>query len=169
MPRVWISIGSNIDREQNIRAALAELRQRFGALVVSPLYEAEAVGFEGDAFYNLVVGIDSALPPVELHAAMRDIESVQGRLRTGEKFASRTLDLDVLTHGDAVTDAGGKHLPRDEILEYAFVLAPLADVAPDQRHPETGDTFGELWSRYMGDDREHLQRLADPDWLHQPG
>lgn len=169
MPRVWVSVGSNIDRERHIRAALRELRGLFGELVVSPLYETEAVGFAGDAFYNLVVGFDTGLAPGRLHELLRAIEARQGRERSGGKFASRTLDLDLLTYGDAVTDEGGKALPRDEILRYAFVLAPLADVAGDERHPELGERYRSLWEGYAMRDREGLRRLTDPDWLHEKG
>jgi 2-amino-4-hydroxy-6-hydroxymethyldihydropteridine diphosphokinase len=165
MPRVWISAGSNIDREHSIRAALRELADAFGALVVSPVYETEAVGFDGDAFYNLVVGIDSELSPGELHALLREIEARHGRRRGGEKFSARTLDLDVLTYGDAVTDDGGKHLPRDEILKYAFVLKPLADVAPAERHPETGVSYADLWAGFDPGAKSGLRRLETSAWL----
>ena len=127
MSRVWISVGSNIDRERSVRAALWELRRLFGDLVISPVYETAAVGFDGDAFLNLVVGIETARAPGELHALLRDIEASHGRVRSAARFDARTLDLDVLTYGDAVTDEGGKQLPRDEILKYAFVLGPLAE------------------------------------------
>ncbi len=167
MPRVWVSVGSNIDRERHIRGALRELRRLFGELVVSPIYETEAVGFVGDAFYNLVVGFDSELPPGRLHGLMRAIEERHGRERTGEKFSSRTLDLDLLTYGDVVTDDGGKPLPRDEILRYAFVLAPLADVAGDEPHPELGESYRSLWQRFAARDQQGLHRLDDPDWLRE--
>lgn len=169
MPRVWVSVGSNIDRERHIRAALDDLRGLFGELVVSPVYETQAVGFSGDAFYNLVVGFDSELPPGRLHGLLRAIEARHGRERTGERFSSRTLDLDLLTYGDAVTEEGGKALPRDEILRYAFVLAPLADVAGDQRHPQLGESYRDLWERFAVDRGQALRRLKDPDWLHDTG
>jgi 2-amino-4-hydroxy-6-hydroxymethyldihydropteridine diphosphokinase len=165
MPRVWVSAGSNIDRERSIRAALWELKQAFGELVVSPVYETEAVGFDGDAFFNLVVGFDTDLAPRELHSLLREVESRHGRQRGGEKFSSRTLDLDVLTYGDAVTDEGGKPLPRDEILKYAFVLKPLADVAPGERHPETGESYEALWERFPALAKAGLHRLDAPVWL----
>lgn len=162
MPRAWISIGSNIDREINVRGALAALRQAFGELVVSPVYEAEAVGFDGEAFYNLIVGVDTALQPAELHDLLRTIEARHGRAVDGVRSGSRTLDLDLLTYGSEVTDQGGKHLPRDEILRYAFVLAPLVDVAGDEIHPETGLTYRDHWTGYQGADRERLQVIDCP-------
>jgi 2-amino-4-hydroxy-6-hydroxymethyldihydropteridine diphosphokinase len=168
MPRVWISVGSNIDREQHIRAALRELKELFGTLIVSPVYETEAVGFEGDAFYNLVVGVETGLRPGALHRLMREIEARNGRQRSGSKFSSRTLDLDLLTYGDQVTEEGGKPLPRDEILKYAFVLAPLADVAPAECHPESGRSYRELWADYDRPDRQGLHQLAEAAWLSGP-
>ncbi|MDJ0740549.1 MAG: 2-amino-4-hydroxy-6-hydroxymethyldihydropteridine diphosphokinase [Gammaproteobacteria bacterium] len=165
MPRVWISVGSNIERETHIRAALDDLRARFGELIVSPVYETPAVGFAGEPFLNLVVGVDSERPPAELHELMREIEARHGRRRGGAKFSSRTLDLDVLTYGDAVTDDGGKALPRDEILEYAFVLAPLADVAGAELHPQRRETYAALWRQMAARGGAELHRLTDTAWL----
>ncbi len=158
---VWVSVGSNIERERHVRAALDDLRARFGPLRVSPVYETPAEGFEGDPFYNLVAGFDTSLAPEALHPALRAIEDAHGRQRGAEKFSSRTLDIDALTYGDAVTDAGGKHLPRDEITRYAFVLKPLADVAGEQLHPELGRSFGELWEAYR---RAHPVALREVAW-----
>ena len=169
MPRVWISIGSNIERERHIRAALRDLREQFGELRISAIFETEAVGFDGDAFYNLVAGFDTALRPAELHRRLRAIETRHGRRRSGEKFAARTLDLDLLTYGDAVTDEGGKALPRDEILRYAFVLGPLADIAPDDVHPELGESYRALWQRFAGEGRDGMRRLENPAWMDGVG
>lgn len=146
MTRAWISVGSNVEPEANVRRALENLRRHFGELVVSPVYRTKAEGFEGDDFLNLVVGIESELAADAVHALLRQIEDLQGRVRGGEKFSSRTLDLDLLTYGDQVIPELG--LPRDEILEYAFVLGPLADVAPGERHPIAGKSYAELWRRF---------------------
>jgi 2-amino-4-hydroxy-6-hydroxymethyldihydropteridine diphosphokinase len=167
MPRVWVSVGSNIERERHISAALADLRETFGELVVSPVYETDAVGFEGDAFFNLIVGFDTSLTPSALHGLMREIEAHHGRERSGDKFAARTLDLDLLTYGDAVTEEGGKALPRDEILRYAFVLAPLADVAGDEMHPVLGESYSSLWERFAASNPEGLRRLDNLPWLNE--
>lgn len=145
MERIWLSLGSNIDRERNIRAALHDLQAEFGPLQISRVYESEAVGFAGDAFYNLVVGADTARPVSELISLFRAIESAHGRTREGGGFASRTLDIDLLTYGDQVVEREGLHLPRDEITRYAFVLLPLTELAGESRHPELGRTYNELW------------------------
>jgi 2-amino-4-hydroxy-6-hydroxymethyldihydropteridine diphosphokinase len=148
MTRAWISVGSNQDRERSIRGAVAALRDRFGPLTLSPVYESEAVGFEGEPFLNLVVGLETSEPVARVNQALRDIEDAFGRVRSAEKFSPRTLDLDLLTHGDLAGEVDGCVLPRDEILRYAFVLRPLADVAGSQTHPLAGRSYRELWEEF---------------------
>jgi len=145
---VWLSLGSNIEREHNIRGAVAALRDEFGPLRISPVYESEAVGFKGDPFFNLVVGIETDLTLAQLEGLLRTIETDFGRRRGCNKFAPRTLDIDILTFGDWVGKEGGLSLPRDEIERYAFVLRPLSDIAPDERHPRLGRTYSELWAGF---------------------
>ncbi len=151
--RAWLSLGSNIEPARRIPAALESLRHHFGELTISPVYESEAVGFVGDNFHNLVVGIMTGLPPRELAGRLREIEAAHGRVRGAEKFSSRTLDIDLLTYGDRVIDEPGIQVPRKEILYYAFVLRPLADVAPQERHPLAGRRYAELWSAFDKDDQ----------------
>jgi 2-amino-4-hydroxy-6-hydroxymethyldihydropteridine diphosphokinase len=159
MTRVYVSIGSNIDREHNIRGALQELGNTFGPLICSNVYETEAIGFEGDAFYNLVVGFDSDLSVDALKAEFDRIEKMYGRTAESRRFAPRTLDLDLLLYGDMV-DATGKHdIPRKEINEYAFVLLPLSEIAGDLKHPATGERFADMWSRFP-----RGQQLSKIDW-----
>jgi 2-amino-4-hydroxy-6-hydroxymethyldihydropteridine diphosphokinase len=148
MPRVWLSLGSNIDREQHIRGAVRALRETFGKLIISSVYESEAVGFKGGAFFNLVVGFDTDRAPAELCRYFRAIEAAHGRERCGEKFASRTLDIDLLTYGDRVIKENNVEIPRDEITRYAFVLQPLAEVASDELHPALGMSYRELWKQF---------------------
>ncbi len=157
--RLWLSLGSNIERERSLRAALRALRERFGELVVSPVYESEAVGFDGEPFHNLVVGIDSDLPLGELNDWMHALEAANGRIRGKQRFAARTLDVDILTWGQALGEFDGVHVPRDEILKYAFVLGPLADVAPHERHPLNGRTYASLW-RDFDRDNQPMRRLG---------
>jgi len=147
LPRVrcWVSIGSNQDRERCTRGAVHALRARFGGLILSSVYESEAVGFDGQPFFNLVAGFDSSEPVSALLTALRAIEDSFGRVRGPNRLAPRTLDLDLLTYGDLAGTTAGCTLPRDEILYHAFVLGPLAEVADQERHPASGRCYGELW------------------------
>jgi 2-amino-4-hydroxy-6-hydroxymethyldihydropteridine diphosphokinase len=152
--RCWLSIGSNLDREQSIRGGVRDLRAAYGELTLSPVYETVAVGFSGAPFLNLVAGIDTDESVGAINARLRAIEDGHGRLRGPDKFAPRTLDIDLLTWGEAVGTIDGYELPRDEILKYAFVLGPLAEVAPQARHPLSGRRYADLW-RELG---EQMQR-----------
>jgi len=148
MPRIYISIGSNIDAQKNIRGAIQTLQAHFGNLSISSVYESEAVGFAGDNFLNLVIAADVNLDVQQVSQILHHIEDEFGRKRNGPKFSSRTLDLDLLLFDDLILDENGIQIPRDEITQNAFVLWPLAELAPDIRHPVTGQTFAELWSDY---------------------
>ncbi|MCU7904665.1 MAG: 2-amino-4-hydroxy-6-hydroxymethyldihydropteridine diphosphokinase [Candidatus Thiodiazotropha sp. (ex Epidulcina cf. delphinae)] len=143
--RVWLGLGSNMAPTRHLPEALRDLGDLFGELSVSPVYESEAVGFAGDNFFNLVVGIRTTLTPRELVASLKQVEERHGRHRSDKKYVSRTLDIDLLTYGDQVINDGSIQLPRDEILHYAFVLLPLSEVAGSEVHPRTGRTYDQLW------------------------
>lgn len=148
MATIYISLGSNINREANTRAGVDALEQAFGELVLSSVYESEAVGFDGDAFYNMVIACEVDTPVHDTNQILRDIEDANGRDRSGPRFSSRTLDLDLLLYDDLILDEFGLILPRGEILKNAFVLWPLAEIAPELKHPETGMSYAELWSAF---------------------
>lgn len=148
MSEVFISVGSNIERETNVASALRALEETFGPLQVSSIYESEAVGFEGAPFFNLVVGFFTALPVEDVASRLAEIEQRHGRTRNSKKFSNRTLDLDLLLYGDEVLHVGKLALPRDEITRYAFMLEPLAELVPARRHPLLGKTYAELWAEY---------------------
>lgn len=145
--RVYVSLGSNSDREARIRLAVAKLREQFGEIELSPVYDSAAVGFDGSDFLNLVAGIDSSLEVEVVVAIFRAIEDQLGRDRNQPKFASRPIDLDILTYDDLILDVPGIRIPRPEILENAFVLKPLQDIASQRLHPATGESYAELWQR----------------------
>lgn len=151
MADIYLSLGSNIDRERHIVAALDSLDREFGPLVLSSVYESEAVGFEGDTFFNLVVGIRSALSVSELSKKLKNIELANGRDHSAPRFSSRSLDIDILTVDNLVGEYSGVQLPRDEVLKNAFVLLPLQEIAPDVCHPVSGQSYSQHWGEY---DRE---------------
>ncbi|MGL5525973.1 MAG: 2-amino-4-hydroxy-6-hydroxymethyldihydropteridine diphosphokinase [Aeromonas veronii] len=147
MTTIYISLGSNIERDRHIRAGLDALHAEFGELRVSRVFESEAVGFNGRPFYNLVAAAETDLPLVTVCQRLRAMEFAHGREPDAKKFAPRTLDLDLLLYGDLVCDTP-LVLPRGEVLTNAFVLWPLAELAPKLRHPVDGRTIGELWQAY---------------------
>lgn len=149
MTTVFVGIGSNVEPEQHVRAAVQRLRQRFGTLQISPVYRNPAVGFKGDDFLNLAVAFETAAGAAEVHAALDAIELQCGRVRGGPRFAPRALDLDLLLHGELVAESPLR-LPRPEILKYAYVLKPLADLAPERPHPGTGRSLGAHWREFSG-------------------
>mgnify|MGYP001813970716 CR=1 FL=1 len=145
--RVYVSLGSNVDREVKIRQAVAMLRVHFDGIELSPVYDSAAVGFDGSDFLNLVAGFDTELGVEDVASIFRDIEDRLGRDRTQPKFASRPIDLDILIYDDLVLDIPGIHIPRPEILHNAFVLKPLQDIAPHGLHPEKGESYAALWGQ----------------------
>lgn len=151
--RVYISIGSNIDRKLYVTSALDALAEWFGELIISPVYESEAVGFDGSPFYNLVVGVDTHWSVGELSRRFKQLEADNGRRRDVPKFSARTLDLDILTYDAVVGEVDGVELPRSEILKNAFVLWPLAEVAPDALHPCCGQSYRQLWQDYRSNQK----------------
>lgn len=148
MTRVYLSIGSNIERESNLRSGVHHLHDLFRPLTLSSVYRTRAVGFDGEDFYNMVVGFDSSLSLEEIQRAIKKIEGAHGRQRGFGRYVSRPMDIDLLLYGNRIQHSGPIDVPRREILHHAFVLEPLSEVAPDLRHPETGLTFGEMWRAF---------------------
>lgn len=131
----YLGLGSNVDAERHIRIAIDVLRGRFGDIGISPVYRSVAVGFDGDDFLNLAVRIETDLDPRELREFLRDLEAEHGRDRSAPKWSDRTLDIDILLYDDLVAYDDELEIPRKEILKFAHVLKPLADIAPDLIHP----------------------------------
>lgn len=148
MSRAYLSLGSNIDAPAHLRAALEALRARFGAVVMSPVYRTRAVGFDGPDFHNAAAIIDTDLDPHALNAWLHALEDAHGRDRKGPRYGDRTLDIDiVLFDGLSLEGAGNLRIPRPE-LKHAFVLRPLAEIAPDVIVPGTGRTLAQLWASH---------------------
>lgn len=152
MTRVYLSLGSNLDPIANLKSALAELRAEFGTLAVSSAWQTDAVGFEGPAFINLAVGLDTDWTAQQLDDWLHALEDAHGRRRDVPRFSSRTLDIDIVLFGDQLIDGPG-HLkvPRDE-LRHAFVLGPLAEIAGDVVVPGSLESIARLWQQHPGHD-----------------
>ena len=155
MVQVYLSLGSNIDRENNLRSGLAELTSIYHELTLSSLFESEAVGFDGSPFYNMVVGLKTNQTIDELSKTLRDIEFKFGREVNAKKFSPRTLDIDILLYGELV-QTEPVQLPRDEISFNAFVLWPLAEIAPEKIHPVLKQSYLALWQNFD----KNTQKLA---------
>lgn len=134
MIQAYVSLGSNVRAEANICSCTHYLQARFRQVISSAVYRTPAIGFKGDPFLNSVIGFATSMPVAELRTYLRELEAIHGRVRSTDKFAPRTLDLDLLLYGDTVLDTA-ENLPHRDILQYAFVLYPLAEIAPNQQHP----------------------------------
>jgi len=143
---VFILVSAAIlTKKKNVPSSLKALHSHYGLLDISNVYETKAVGFEGDNFHNLVVGLDTNESPLEISQKLKEIEAMHDRTRGKEQFESRTLDLDQLLYGDLVLQMEGINVPHPDILRYNFVLKPLSELAGDVVHPEEQQTINELW------------------------
>jgi len=159
MAKAYLSLGANLDPVQHLRRALRELRERFGDVLVSPVYRTAAVGFDGADFLNAAAIIDSDLDPIALDAWLHALEDAHGRRRDQPRFSDRPLDIDIIFFDDRVlTGPGHLEIPRPE-LRHAFVLKPLFDLAPGFRDPRSGRTLAELWAQLQGENPEESSRL----------
>ena len=162
MSWVYISVGSNIEPAVNIRSAILDLRKHYPELVVSSVYESEAVGFDGDNFYNLVVGFETAEDVRQVAQRLRSIEDGHARDRKGPKFSSRTIDLDLLLYDDVIINDDSLNIPRDEISKNAFVLWPLAEIAGGVVHPQFKQAIATMWQAFDKDSQSLWP--VDFDW-----
>ncbi|RYV01066.1 2-amino-4-hydroxy-6-hydroxymethyldihydropteridine diphosphokinase [Shewanella sp. OPT22] len=147
MAKIYISVGSNIEPESNIRQGVQQLQALFEELEISSIYLSEAIGFDGGDFYNFVIGAETSASIADVSLALREVEIANGRLPNAVKFSSRTLDLDLLLYDDVICQEPVR-LPRSEIAFNAFVLWPLAEIAPDVIHPELNESMLSLWNKY---------------------
>ena len=159
MATIYLGLGSNVEPDKNLSLALNELRRRYGELRVSNAYRNAAVGFEGDDFVNLVVKLESHDSPQAICREIELIHNLSGRRRSSNKWESRPLDIDLLLYNDLVLDERPVHVPRSDILNYGFVLRPLAELEPDLQHPVTGKTLLQHWQEF--DAGSHAMRRVD--------
>lgn len=146
--RAYLSLGSNLEPEANLAAAVAALRARFGEVVVSPVYRSPADGYDGPDFLNAIVGVDSDVHPFALDEWLHALEEAHGRDARDADYSNRPLDIDIIYFGELVLDGPGDfQLPRPE-LHHAFVLKPLADIAPEFVDPIRNKTLAQLWAAH---------------------
>jgi len=147
MAQVFVSIGSNIEKEKYIPKSLTCLEKAFGRLTLSSLFESEAIGFEGPIFYNMVVGFNTEKTVEQVASELRELEYANGRDPNAVKNSPRTLDLDLLLFDDLIISTPAQ-LPREEITKNAFVLWPLSEIAGEIAHPIAQKTYSQLWLEY---------------------
>lgn len=161
MPEVFVAAGSNVAPETHLRRAVAEIARAFPGARFSSWYRNRAVGFEGDDFINLVAGFGTVQPVHAVLDQLHAIEALCGRERGAPRWAPRSMDLDVLLYGDLVCSEPGLTLPRPDLLKRAYMLGPLAELAPEVLHPGVKLSIGELWQRF--DRSAHpLERVPPP-------
>ena len=146
--KVYIGIGSNLNKETNIKSCIDELRKSYGAIILSPIYETSSMGFNGPNFYNLVCSFTTKLEIYDLKSHLNSIENDHGRHFNETKFSSRTLDIDILYYDNLIISNNKIKIPRKEIIEYDFVLTPLIDIAPDLIHPELKISNSEIMKKH---------------------
>ena len=161
MPEVFVAAGSNIRPRTHLRQAIAALAAAYPGLRVSRAWSNAAVGFQGDDFINLVVAFETVEPLARVLERLKAVETASGREQGAKKWAPRTLDLDLLLYGDLVGQFPGATLPRADLAERAYVLGPLAELAPQHRHPVSGAAFGALWKDF--DRSSHVLREVPLD------
>ncbi|HEX8590280.1 2-amino-4-hydroxy-6-hydroxymethyldihydropteridine diphosphokinase [Pseudomonas sp.] len=144
LTRIFLGLGSNIDRERHLCAGLDALAGFLTDMTCSPVFESHPVGIKSGPFFNLVVSALTDLPLMELDRRLKFIEADNGRYAPDRK--GLPLDIDVLLYDEQVGNFDGLVLPRAEILKNAFVLWPLSLIAPQRLHPEAGVSFARLWS-----------------------
>ena len=147
MSLLHLNIGSNQDRRKNIRLALNSLESNFTKITISSLFESPSEGFIGSKFYNIGVNVETDKNINAVVNILHDIENSLGRDRNLPKFSSRIIDLDLVLYDDEINDK--LNIPRRDILKYAFVLAPLAELNSDGIHPQERISYLDLWKEFQ--------------------
>lgn len=148
MTLAYVSGGSNLEAEKNVVVAARALKARHPGARFSRCYRNPAVGFDGPDFLNFVVELPVAGTPALLKGELECVETLCGRRRDAPKWAPRAMDLDILLFGDLVQDAPGLVLPRPDLLRWAFMLGPLAEIAPELVHPARRLSIEQLWREF---------------------
>jgi len=167
MAEIFLSIGSNVEPESNFKRCALALSQQFNNSVWSPVYRSPAIGMTGADFYNAVVAANTEQSIESVDQTLKSIEEQQGRVRTENKFSSRTLDIDLLLYSEVVSDAPELVLPRPEITTAAHVLVPLTDLAPERIHPRLAKSYSTLLDE-LNNDQPDLANALEVVTLELP-
>ena len=149
MPKIYLSLGSNIKPEENLNKARELLSQKYQLEKESKTYKTKSEGFEGEDFLNQVVCLTTEDSAEKVVTALKDIEKKIGREDRPEKFSDREIDIDLLLYGKYVGKVLGKDIPHADIDLYKFVLEPLAEIAPDLVHPKHQEKISEIWRKML--------------------
>jgi 2-amino-4-hydroxy-6-hydroxymethyldihydropteridine diphosphokinase len=163
MNAVYVAAGSNVEPEKYLSVALRALAAAYGPMTLSPAYRNQAVGFSGADFINLVVGFHTEDSAAEVREQLQKIEAACDRPPGAAKWAPRTMDLDILLFGDLVSNEPGLVIPRPDLVKRPYMLKPMADIAPDVRHPTLGKSMGELWQEFDGGEHSMVEVLLGGD------
>lgn len=158
MARVYISLGSNVNRDYYVGQGLTALADSFGDLTLSSLFESESVGFDGAPFYNMVIGLSTEETVESVAKCLKNIELANDRSLDAKKYSPRTLDLDLLLFDDYILELPAQ-IPRHEISQNAFVLWPLAEIAGELHHPVLKQSYQQLWQEY-DKSRQQLHKVT---------
>jgi 2-amino-4-hydroxy-6-hydroxymethyldihydropteridine diphosphokinase len=146
--RAYVGVGSNIEPEVNVAAALRRLAELARVAAISTFYRTPAEGRPDQPdYYNGVVALDTDLGPAALHAALRRIEAALGRRRSADRHAARPIDLDLVVYGDQVIAEEGLVVPDPDITRRAFLAVPLCELSPDLCLPGSGRAVSQLAAR----------------------
>ena len=149
MPKIYLSLGSNIKPEENLKNAKELLREKYQPKKESKIYKTKSVGFISEDFLNQVVCLVTEDSSDRVVATLKDIEKKIGRQDRAEKFSDREIDIDLLLYGNYVGQVLGKDIPHKDIDLYRFVLEPLAEIAPDLVHPKYQEKISVIWKKKL--------------------
>lgn len=151
MNRAVVNLGSNIDKEKNLPAAVQILSKACRVVDISAVYETLPRGpADQPNFFNAAVLIETELGPADLkERILGPIEKVLGRVRTGDKYAPRTIDVDLVLFNEEILEFDGRHIPDPDIVRFPHVAMPVADLVPDMPHPETGEPMRAIARRLL--------------------
>jgi 2-amino-4-hydroxy-6-hydroxymethyldihydropteridine diphosphokinase len=166
MVDVYVALGSNVSPEEYLRRALIELHKQYAPLRISPAYRNRAMGFEGADFINLVVGFSTDDAPERVRERLQEIEAACDRQPNAAKWASRTMDIDILLYDNLQSTQPGLVIPRPDLVRRAYMLKPLVDIAPDLVHPTLKKSMRELWAEF---DQGAHELVELEDWGLEAG